>query len=68
MDKNIATLSELIEHSAEVTKLLISNGIDMENGDIYMVLPSGEYAISSKLGSDGIYRLDLKNNGKSPQL
>lgn len=34
MDKNIATLSELIEHSAEVTKLLISNGIDMENGDI----------------------------------
>lgn len=42
--------------------------LDKENGEIYMVLPSGEYAISSKLGSDGIYRLDLKNKSKSQQL
>jgi len=34
MEKKISVLTELIEHSAEANKLLISNAIDMENGDI----------------------------------
>ena len=34
MNKKIAVLSELIENSSEVNRLLISNAIAMENGDI----------------------------------
>ena len=34
MIKKIAVLSELIENSSEVNRLLISNAISMENGDI----------------------------------
>ena len=34
MDKRISILTELIEHSAEANKLLLSNSISMENGDI----------------------------------
>ncbi len=34
MNKNIITLSELIEHSSEAIKLLVSNEIDMGNGNI----------------------------------
>ena len=34
MDKIIKTLTELIEHSSEANKLLVSNAIEMENGDI----------------------------------
>ena len=34
MNKSISTLSELIEHSSEANKLLISNAIAMENGEI----------------------------------
>lgn len=34
MEKKIAILSELIEQSSEANKLVISNAIAMENGDI----------------------------------
>ena len=34
MEKTISCLTELIEHSAEANKLLISNAIAMENGEI----------------------------------
>lgn len=34
MNKKIITLSELIEHSSEAIRLLVSNEIDMGNGDI----------------------------------
>ena len=34
MKQKIIILSELIEHSSEVNKLLISNAVDMEDGDL----------------------------------
>lgn len=34
MDKTILTLTELIEHSSEANKLLISNAIAIEDGDL----------------------------------
>ena len=34
MDKTILLLSELIEHSSQANKLLVSNAIAMEDGDI----------------------------------
>ena len=34
MKQKIIVLSELIEHSSEVNKLLISNAVDMEDGDL----------------------------------
>ncbi len=34
MNKNIAILSELIENASEANRLLISNAISMENGEI----------------------------------
>ncbi len=34
MNKTIIALTELIEHSAEANKLLVSNAIEMENGDL----------------------------------
>ena len=36
MNKTISTLTELIEHSSEANKLLVSNAISMENGEIAM--------------------------------
>lgn len=34
MEKNIAILSELIEQSSEASKLIVSNAIAMDNGEI----------------------------------
>ena len=34
LKQKIIILSELIEHSSEVNKLLISNAVDMEDGDL----------------------------------
>ena len=34
MNKDIVVLTELVEHSAEASKLLIANAIEMENGEI----------------------------------
>lgn len=35
--------------------------LDKVDGEIYLVLPEGEYEITSKLNSENIYMLDLKN-------
>lgn len=35
--------------------------LDRADGEIYLVLPSGEYEITSRLNDENIYMLDLKN-------
>ena len=62
MEKEIAILSELIEQSSEASKLIVSNAIAMENGDIAQAqkyLKESQNLLSAMLKDTFLEPLDI---------